>query len=78
VVHLVKGHEGGGEEAQVRKLLAGGARPDRHRGKASGKTAMLEAASKGHCHVVRILLAGGANPEAKDFSGHTAIVEAVR
>ena len=65
-------------ESSLPRELAAGARPDRHRGKASGKTAMLEAASKGHCHVVRILLAGGANPEAKDFSGHTAIVEAVR
>ena len=72
-----RGKEGKKVAEQVTALLAAGAKPDWHRGKVSGKTALLEAVCKqGHLASVRALLAGGADKEATDYAGHTALLEA--
>jgi ankyrin repeat protein len=65
-----------GKDAQVRRALARGARPDLHT--PSGPTALLAAAAAGRRSTVELLLASGASVDAPDRYGRTALMLAAQ
>ena len=67
-----------GKAGVVQTWLAGDGRVDAtcvHRG-VSGWTLLLIAAGKGHKQLVKVLLKGGAEVDAKNSIGHTALMSA--
>ena len=66
---LLKSHEG--DEAEVRRLLAAGARVDT--ACIRGRTALMEASFDGHEKVLKALIAAGARLDATDNEGVTAL-----
>jgi hypothetical protein len=60
-----------GQIAASEFLIASGALIDQRSG-STGQTALIEAAQERRAEVVRLLLAGGANPAARDAAGLTA------
>lgn len=63
-------------DAMPRLLLARGARVDART--AEGRTALQDAAKRGHAGVARVLLDGGADVNAVDGMGRTALHEAAK
>lgn len=65
-----------GDTGAVDLFLAAGMRPDVM--DAAGRTALINAASRGHDQISRKLLSKGADVNARDRSGSTALMEAVQ
>ncbi|KAI1339173.1 hypothetical protein F5Y15DRAFT_80694 [Xylariaceae sp. FL0016] len=70
---LVKAAEGGSAPV-VTELLRHGADPNTRSGRSSGQTALFSAVVKGHDKTVEALLAGGADVEAQDREGRSALL----
>src|SRR5947209_1657994 len=65
-----------GDTGAVDLFLAAGMRPDVS--DASGRTALINAASRGHDQISRKLLSKGADVNARDRTGSTALMEAAQ
>jgi serine/threonine protein kinase len=65
-----------GDSGAVDLFLAAGMRPDVT--DAAGRTALINAASRGHDQISRKLLSKGADVNARDRGGSTALMEAAR
>lgn len=63
----------GGDVAEVRTLLARGANPDTRMMMGEGPPAIIAATNGHHTEIVRVLVEYGADINAKDFDGHTAL-----
>ena len=61
-----------GTAADVERLLKGGADPNGIGNIFSGSTLVLEAAERGDCEMLRLLIEYGADPEKPDFDTRTA------
>ena len=67
-----------GELVEVERLLAAGASPDAGVGQHGAAPALMQAAKKGHTHVLEALLRAGATLGARDSGGSTALMWAAR
>ena len=60
--------------AELRRLLEAGVDPDGHRGELTGATALGWSAQHGYAHVARLLQEFGADADAVDNDGRTALM----
>jgi len=65
-----------GNEAEVKRLLAGGESPDQSN--SAGQTALMMAASRGHSDIAKALLERGADVNLADKDGTTALMLAAQ